>query len=313
MGIAQAPIKMLMCEGIRRPFAGAVLTLGKQQIYVTREKLKKIALQMNYTLSKFEDSPIGSTEKGSGFATPISDVALFRSLGFSEVRSLDYSDYEDANEIFDLNSQELPAHLEGAFDVVLDSGTIEHVFHLPNTLKNLTKMTREGGRIIIGTPSSNHIDHGFYMFSPTLFYDYYCSNRFEINTFQIFQYSQMHATKPWLIYDYIPGCLDDVSFGGLDDAMYGIFCIVTKGRDSSYDIIPQQGVFVKLWSDSQHNQKLINTPNSLFMVIRLAIKNNYYAYRTLLPIVNAMRSLRSLMKRLVQYRKGLNLKVKARY
>lgn len=310
MGISQGPLKMLMREGIRRHFAGSVLTLARQQIYVTNERLIKIAIEMNYTLSKFEDSSRTSTKNKHGLAKPISDVALFHSLGFSEVKSLDYSDYEGANEIFDLNSRELPEHLEGAFDVVLDPGTIEHVFHLPNTLKNIFKMIPVGGRIIHISPSSNHIDHGFYMFSPTLFFDYYRSNRFEINTFNIIKYSQNHDTEPWLIYDYMPGCLDPISFGGLDDGMYGILCIVTKSKDSSYDVIPQQGSYVKTWNlhNGEDSQKSINSKNKLFLAIKSAIIDNYYACRILLPIIITIRSLKRRFSR-----KGINLKVKARY
>ena len=311
MAIAQAAVKLLMKEGIRRPLTGRVLTLGKQEILLTNIKLQEIAIKMNVKLSVLADSG-SSAKENYDFSKHISDVELFRRLGFSELRSLDNSDYEGADEIFDLNSPDLPAHLKGAFDVIIDVGTIEHVFHLPNALTNITKMIREGGRIIHLSPSSNHIDHGFYMFSPTLFYDYYCSNRFEINTFQIFEYSQRHWIEPWLIYDYTPGSLGSVSFGGLDEAMYGIFCVVTKNKDSSYGVIPQQGAYVKAWSSSksQHKQKPINKKNSVFMAIKSAIKTNYYAYRISLPIVQAVRHLKS---RCIKTRKGVNLKVKARY
>lgn len=311
MAIAQAAVKMLMNEGIRRPLKGRVLTLGKQEVLLTNIGLQGVANKMNVALSMFTDLQV-TVKKNHDFSSHISDVILFRKLGFSELRSLDKSDYEGADEIFDLNSPDLPAHLEGSFDVVIDGGTIEHVFHLPNALKNIMKMVREGGRIIHLSPSSNHIDHGFYMFSPTLFYDYYFANKFEINTFQIFRYSQRHWTEPWLIYDYIPGCLDRVNFGGLDEAMYGIFCVVTKNKDSSCSAIPQQGAYVKAWKSckDQHNQKIIVKRNSIFMSLKSAIKTNYYAYRMLLPIVWLLRSLKS---KCIISRKGVNLKLKVRY
>jgi hypothetical protein len=50
--------------------------------------------------------------------------------------------------------------LVGQFDVVLDSGTIEHVFHIPDALKNVLSLA-QGGRVICMSPSSNHVDNGF--------------------------------------------------------------------------------------------------------------------------------------------------------
>src|SRR5207249_3920994 len=97
---------------------------------------------------------------------------FFKALGFSEVAAMDYSDFESARYIHDLNSSEPPEHLLENFDVIIDGGTIEHVFHIPNVLNSIHKMLRPHGRTIHMSPSSNHIDHGFYMFSPTLFWDF---------------------------------------------------------------------------------------------------------------------------------------------
>ena len=65
---------------------------------------------------------------------------------------------------------------------LLDSGTLEHVFHLPNALKSVVELAKVGGRVMLLSPSSNHFDHGFYMFSPTLFYDYFSANGLRIET-----------------------------------------------------------------------------------------------------------------------------------
>ena len=82
----------------------------------------------------------------------------------------------------------MPPELKEAFHVVLDPGSIDHVFYLPNSLKNIFQMLKIGGRCIHISPSSNHIDHGFYMFSPTLFWDYYTENKFSLNSINVIQY-----------------------------------------------------------------------------------------------------------------------------
>ena len=107
-------------------------------------------------------------------------------------------------------------------------------------------MLRSGGRIVHIAPSSNHIDHGFYMFSPILFWEFYTRNKFIIHSSQIFRYHIQHETKPWKIYDYEPGCLGRVSFGGLDNKLYGVSVIASKTPSSTCDVIPNQTEYDKM-------------------------------------------------------------------
>jgi hypothetical protein len=172
----------------------------------------------------------------------LSDRSFFGLLGFDQVESLDYSNYEGADHIVDLNQGRMPDHLLQAYDFIVDGGTLEHVFHVPNVLLNIFSMLRTGGRILHMAPSSNHMDHGFYMFSPTLFSDFYCANKFETNLSQVYRHTTDHVADPWDVIDYEPGCLDGVSFGGLDDSIYGVVFIATKTDESTGHAIPQQGL-----------------------------------------------------------------------
>src|SRR2546426_6735628 len=182
MGIAKSAAKLLLKESKSRPFTGSVLTLGKQDVHFSYRTLQEIADEFEVKLSN--PGPIALSLKPE-FAESeyISDECLLKSLGFTDYAALDYSAYESAQWVFDLNNTNLPDPLLGAFDVIIDAGTIEHVFHLPNVFNNIFKMLKVGGRIIHFSPSSNHIDHGFYMFSPTLFWDFYETNKFQIKTF----------------------------------------------------------------------------------------------------------------------------------
>ena len=69
-------------------------------------------------------------------------MALFEALGFDTVHSFDYSDYEGATSLLDLNSGVVPDSAVGQYDVVFDSGTIEHVFYVPNSLKAIVDTTK---------------------------------------------------------------------------------------------------------------------------------------------------------------------------
>jgi hypothetical protein len=90
-------------------------------------------------------------------------------LGVSDVNSLDYSSYEGADILHDLN-QPVPANLKGRFDAVVEGGSLEHIFHFPIAVANLMQMTKVGGTIFASTVSNNLCGHGFYQFSPELIF-----------------------------------------------------------------------------------------------------------------------------------------------
>jgi SAM-dependent methyltransferase len=96
------------------------------------------------------------------------------------VDSMDASAYEGASIIHDLNLP-IPADLRGRYDLVWDGGTLEHVFNFPAALQNAMQMVRVGGHIFLDTPANNQCGHGFYQFSPELFFRVFTpANGFEL-------------------------------------------------------------------------------------------------------------------------------------
>lgn len=103
-----------------------------------------------------------------------------RALGARSVSSMDISDYEGAAVIHDLN-QPVPPELCDRYDVVIDGGTLEHVFHVPVAFENCMKLTKIGGHVVIITNINNLVGHGFYQFGPELFYRVFSrENGFEV-------------------------------------------------------------------------------------------------------------------------------------
>jgi SAM-dependent methyltransferase len=94
---------------------------------------------------------------------------FLRLLGAEEIVSVDRSDYEGASFLHDLN-EPFPETMRGRFDLVLDGGTLEHVFHYPAALKHSLELLRVGGHFITITPANGLMGHGFYQFSPELFF-----------------------------------------------------------------------------------------------------------------------------------------------
>jgi hypothetical protein len=231
MAFARGLIALMLEEAGRRPFSGSVATLGKQTVPVPSEQLSQL-------FQKFSLTP--KMAFGSG-RQALDDQVFFKALGFAQVHSFDYSDYEGATYVYDLNSEKPPDSFVERYDVVFDSGTMEHIFHIPNVLRNIFRMTKVGGRVIFFSPCSNQVDHGLYMFSPTLFFDYYSANGFKIETLYVVRYTS-DPDDLWDIYEYTPGTWHDLT-GRLGDHLYAVFFVATKGPASTCDVIPQQGYY----------------------------------------------------------------------
>lgn len=95
---------------------------------------------------------------------------FFLGLGAESLDVMDASNYEGARIIHDLNEPINP-DLYASFDTVLDGGTLEHVFHFPNSIRSCMELVKPGGHLILMTPWHNYSGHGFYQFSPELFYN----------------------------------------------------------------------------------------------------------------------------------------------
>jgi len=108
-------------------------------------------------------------------------------LGAGSIEALDYSDYEGAQLLHDMN-QPVAEDMVGRFDVVYDGGTLEHIFNFPTAIANLMRMTKVGGRVFMSTPANNFFGHGFYQFSPELMFRVFApENGFEIRTVQVLE------------------------------------------------------------------------------------------------------------------------------
>ncbi len=95
--------------------------------------------------------------------------------------SVDASPYEAARLIHDMN---LPwpadgplAAERGGYDAVLDFGCLEHVFDFPVAWRNCVDLCRVGGHLLHALPANNLAGHGFYQFSPELFFNLYRPER----------------------------------------------------------------------------------------------------------------------------------------
>jgi hypothetical protein len=133
-------------------------TLGHQVLFFSENTLHQLLKENGESLfSLAKDQPLHFSED------------LLRPLGFERADSLDASDFDGANVIHDLNLP-IPREMHEQYDLVIDGGTLEHVFNFPGALENAMRMVKIDGSLLINTPANNCCGHGFYQFSPELFF-----------------------------------------------------------------------------------------------------------------------------------------------
>lgn len=244
MGLGRGAVSLLLREAARRPFAGTVVTLGRQHVYVTEKELNDLALRHRALL---HDAPLELHREPSlaaqGF---LSDDCLFRRLGFERTVRVDYSSFEACDEVLDLNAADTPTSLQQAFDLVLDSGTMEHVFDVPAVLRHCCRMVKPRGRIIHLTPASNCVEHGFYSVSPTLFADFYAASGFSVDDLCLVRMGINIERSYWDVYDYLHASSRELLLGQLGAAVWFTWS-VTTASDAVSPSIPQQAFYVGRW------------------------------------------------------------------
>jgi SAM-dependent methyltransferase len=137
------------------------LTLGRQNYLLSVKETRNVLRRTGLDEKRFPDL---LNYESSRYAE-----TFFKALGAEKVESMDASGFEGATIVHDLN-RPIPENLKGAFDVVCDGGTIEHVLNFPTVIRNCMEMVKIGGHLIIGTPANNNFGHGFYQFSPELWF-----------------------------------------------------------------------------------------------------------------------------------------------
>lgn len=152
MGLNINGARFLLAEKKRGISLGRLLTLGRQEVYMTNREYDHVLKEVNVkkNIETFGDD-------------------FFLGLGASSLEIMDASDYEGADIIHDLN-EPISADLTSRYDTVIDGGTLEHVFHFPNSIRTCMELVKPGGQLILITPWHNYPGHGFYQFSPELFY-----------------------------------------------------------------------------------------------------------------------------------------------
>lgn len=175
MGLDTNGVKFLLHAKAQGVDFAKTAMIGRHRMHLTAYSLRKNLSDFGYLLRN--DEVMHLLKKENRYAEPFLEM-----LGATEIGSFDAAEYENASYICDFG---LPVaeSFNDRFTVVLDVGTLEHIFNFPVAIKNCMEMISVGGHFLSVTPANNLFGHGFYQFSPELYFRVFS----EVNGFKLVQ------------------------------------------------------------------------------------------------------------------------------
>ncbi|MEY2430739.1 MAG: hypothetical protein QOC92_464 [Acidimicrobiaceae bacterium] len=218
MAITRGLGRLFLDLARRDGWSGSVLQLGRQTVYLTEREAR------------------GSFGLRARVGSFIDDQTYFRQLGFSEIVSCDLDRAGGADLALDLNSP-IPDHLRGRYDTVFDGGTLGCVFDVPQALRGMEQLLRDGGRAVHTVASNGYVDDIFFTMSPRLLHDWYSGRGFTVEHFLIIEHSRRWARSRMRAHLYEPGAVDHLTIGGFEQ---GALLSVVVARKPSHvvDAVP---------------------------------------------------------------------------
>lgn len=166
-------------------------------------------------------------------------------LGAKEVHSFDKSEYEGATHLHDMN-QELPDKFKEQYTTVLDGGSLEHIFNFHVAIKNCMEMVSVGGHYLAITPANNFLGHGFYQFSPEVYFSVFTrDNGFELTSMIAFE------DRPNARWYSVKSPMEVRGRVALTNSVPVYLLVVARriARKRVFETIPQQSDYLAMWSE----------------------------------------------------------------
>ena len=263
--------------GVKKPNFSEIVTIGRQGLHEPENVLNSLFEQYKIT--------VNGREYCEDF---------LKALGSEKVDSIDFSDYENCTILHDMNL-EISDKLKFKYSLVIDSGTSEHIFNFPVSIKNCMDLVQENGHFIGIYPIDNFCGHGFYQFSPELFFRTFSSeNGFEID--KMFMYQEKGKLNLYEIVD--PEKLKRRNYFNTSRKTMVFFIAKKTNSNEAFKKFPQQSDYSLRWSHEQLTNRKFS-------------KSNFVDYlRKLIPI-NIKRSLRMFLNRNLLFFRGVGIFDKA--
>ncbi len=277
MGLDSNGTKFLLYAHLRQGVSFENMAMiGRQTLNLTAEQLQS-------NLQKFEIQGGNANEilkAADGFSEP-----FIKLLDAEKITSFDASDFENATEVHDFN-RPISEKFRNKFTTVLDGGTLEHIFNFPAAIKNCMQMVKVGGHFLSITPTNNFLGHGFYQFSPELFYRVFTAqNGFKVRQMILFE---DYPNSDWYEVTDPDTIKHRVLLANFTPSY--LLTIAEKTADVKiFEKPPQQSDYFAMWENSKNNNSdvpksfndnavknpILRLPKSAFIHLRRKIGRRF--------------------------------------
>ena len=238
MGITPLHARLIVLEHKRRPLPSTVHLLGRQTVYLTVEGAVKLiracGVEPQKTSVELDVQTRGAAALQSEY---ISDRMFFSMLGVEKIVAIDYTNYEGAEVIIDLNVP-LPDLHVGSIDFLFGGSVLDNIFDPATYMINVSKLLRTGGRVFDQNVISQ-VHHPYLLVTPAWLLDYYVVNRFK----NLRVYIAEHSAGGFIhMYGVLASADEMVSDFGppRGNLILGVIVIAEKGFQSTADVVPIQ-------------------------------------------------------------------------
>jgi len=265
MGLLPSSIRLFLQLHKNYSFKGPVLTLGNQEIWASYDDLVAYFAENNIPFEKPGSITPHTSRlfREDRYLSRIADrfvhaKVLFEMLGMQEYFDMDKFASDSPAILHDLNIP-VPKDLQEKFSLILDGGTIEHIFDVRQVMDNVLAMLKPGGCIV--HICSFNMDHGFYAMSPCFYFDFYKANGFGDFSCFILQINSGNILKKYRrknpVFEYSYGMRLDSMID--HDKQVLVFFAARKLEKTEDLVVPIQGVFNPVTSNKQTQESFFDT------------------------------------------------------
>jgi|GEM_PF-518076 len=228
----------------------SVIELGSQDITIGQEYFSQL-------LVKLFGSPLPD-------GLPVTAKTLYQSMGLELYQCIDADGCHNAL-TFDLNKDIKQVYgFAEEFDLVTNHGTTEHCFDQYHCFMNIHNLCVVGGLMIHIMPIQGYVNHGFYNYQPSFFYDLAAANHYKVINIYLGSYKSCDSFPfilPGLML-YTEKALQTLcELGGKPEM--GLYVVLQKTTENSF-AIPYNGKYltVSLLQNEYSYQRAGETANA---------------------------------------------------
>lgn len=227
-----------------------MVELGAQNIFQSSGE------DLHAFISEFRDEPCAADIEELERIAAGGTMATLMKLCGVDYLALDIFEAEDCM-LFDLNTDGVPEHLRGKFDLVTNLGTSEHVIDQYRVFLTIHELTKTGGLIYHDVPMGGYFYHGYFSYTPLFFNHLALANDYDV----VFKrFSKVLIAAP-LVQQATAELID----GGWPDTGYhdvGIEYIFRKTIDAPFRVPVDVGTSVAL------NREFVESKRSDAVILR---------------------------------------------